>query len=381
MRSVRGLAVAALVAVPLGAAATEAPHDVSSGFACRNCHIAHGGGTGLTSASVNSALCDSCHVSGLAFGFPFTSGQQAVPDVSGTSHSWSALASNLGATPPDPKSASTVVAALGQHLDAGGKLKCSTCHDAHVADTFGGTVHASVQFVTTIARSAGTGTGALQLTSAPAGARAAGYVLRISSASPAQFKISHDGGATWFGYAGTGWAPDTSSGYASGKPFTAGTAVSLDDGVTTVTFLGGTFVVGDTWKSFYVSYPFRRANAQAMCVGCHQDRNQTFQNVEGTGPLAGNLQPVFLGTTYFSHPVDQALNANGRGYDRASNAVLDADGSVQPLYSQSAGVPHPSGGDGNFTNDLVLDAAGNVNCLSCHHPHNADSNSLTVDPR
>jgi hypothetical protein len=342
----------------------------------------HHGGTGLTSASVNSALCDSCHVSGLAFGFPFTSGQQAVPDVSGTSHSWSAPASNLGATPPDPASASSVVAGLGDHLDTGGKLKCSTCHDAHASNLNGGTMHTSFAPGVTIPRTAGGGTGALSLTSAPNGARAAGYVLEISSASPAQFKISHDGGATWFGHAtGIGWAPDTIPGYGSGSPCTVGTAVPLDDGVTTVTFGAGTYVVGDVWKSFYVSYPFARANPQAMCVACHRDRNQTYQNVEGTGPLAGTLQPVALSTTYFSHPVGQALNENGRGYDRASNAILDADGSIQPVYTQDAGMPRPPGGDGNTTNDLVLDAAGKVNCLSCHHPHNADSNSLTVDPR
>jgi predicted CXXCH cytochrome family protein len=380
MRLVTSLAFAAALATPLCASGAEAPHDASKGYSCANCHIAHSAqGAALTKSSVNSALCDSCHAAGLAFGFPFTSSQQAVPDTSGTSHSWSALASNLGATPPDPSSANTVTAALGRHLDAGGKLKCSTCHDAHQADPYGGTVHASVSWATNISTTAGTGTGTLQLVSTPAGARAAGYVIKISGSN--QFKVSHDNGSTYFGFNGTGWAPDSTAGYGGGKPFTPGTAVSLDDAVTLVRFSSAGSFTSQVWKNFYVSYPFPRASAPTMCVSCHQDRNQTYQNVEGTSLTLPNLQPVLLSTTYLSHPVGQALNANGRGYDRASNALLDADGSIQPAYAQAAGGPFPAGGDGNYTNDLVLDGSGNVNCMSCHHPHNADSNSLTVDPR
>jgi hypothetical protein len=377
MRLLRFLALAAVVAAPLGAAALEVPHDASKGFTCTNCHLAHAMGLGLTKNSVNSALCDSCHVAGLAFGFPFTSPQQAVPDTSGTSHSWSALASNRGATPPDPASADTVTAGLGQHLDTGAKLMCSTCHEVHKATLFGGTAHASVAWATNIPTTAGSGSGTLQLTGAPPGAKAASYVLKISGTN--QFKISHDKGATWFGWNGTSWAPDSTTGYTGGKPFTSGIAVTLDDGVTLVTFTGS--FASQVWAYFYVSYPFPRARPAAMCVSCHKDRVQTYQNVEGSNLTLPSLQPVLLSTTYLSHPVEQGLNENGRGYDRASNALLDADGSFQPSYAQTAGQPLPAGGDGNPTNDLVLDGAGHVNCLSCHHVHNADSNSLTVDPR
>jgi len=77
---------------------------------------------------------------------------------------------------------------------------------------------------------------------------------------------------------------------------------------------------------------------------------------------------VTLGTTVFSHPVGHALNANAKGYDR-TGGILDAHGGLQ------------SAGDGNRTNDLETGTGGAVTCLTCHHPHNADSNSLTVDPR
>jgi hypothetical protein len=68
-----------------------------------------------------------------------------------------------------------------------------------------------------------------------------------------------------------------------------------------------------------------------------------------------------------SHPVGQALNANGRGYDRT--VPLDANGAVQGSGSQ----------DGLAANDLRLDATGLVQCTTCHAVHYAPSNSL-YDP-
>jgi predicted CXXCH cytochrome family protein len=351
-------AIAVLAAARLASAA-EAPHDATQGFDCSSCHMVHKSlGTGLTKNSANSALCDSCHSASTNFGFPWTSSMQAQSGVAGSAHSWTAPASNLGATPPDPGSATTLIRDMGTHLDTGGKLKCSTCHDVHNADGAGGTAHASVALGAPLSRTAGTGAGSLSLTSVPAGAKAFGYVIKLATVTT--FLVSHDNGITYFGWNGSAWV----SGLGTGKTFTAGTPVTLDDNRTTVTFTAGN-VAGDTWQKFYVSYPFLRGDAATMCVSCHQNRNQTFQNVEGTGPIAGNGQAVTLGTTYFSHPVNQPMNANGHGYDRT--IILDADGSTTT--------------DGNPTNDLVVNASGNVTCMSCHHPHNADSNSLTVDPR
>jgi predicted CXXCH cytochrome family protein len=353
--------IAAVLVVALAASAAESPHDATMGYGCASCHIAHQSlGTGLTKNNVNSVLCDSCHSTYAPdFGFSWPSSAQAQAGAAGSSHSWTALASNLGATPPDPNSATTLIKALGQHLDAGGKLKCSTCHDTHNSDANGGTVHTSVTLGATITKTVGGATGTLALTNVPAGAKAFGYVIKAATATT--FLISHDNGTSYFGWNGSTWV----AGLGTGKTFTSA-PVTLDDGLTQVTFTG-TPGVGDTWQKFFVSYPFLRGDGPTMCISCHQNRNQTWRNVEGLDNLAGTGQAITLGQTYFSHPVNQGLNANNRSYDQT--AILDADGSLQ------------GAGETNPTNDLVLNAAGNVTCMSCHYPHNADSNSLTVDPR
>ena len=61
------------------------------------------------------------------------------------------------------------------------------------------------------------------------------------------------------------------------------------------------------------------------------------------------------------------LDTNAKGYDRAT--PLDGNGADQGA----------AGADSNPTNDLPLDGSGNVQCLSCHAVHYADSNTLTVD--
>lgn len=358
MARVRILVVALLLAAPLGAAAVDEPH--ASPLGCSNCHLGHNApGGALTSVNGNFNLCQSCHTNPQytgRFGFPWVAGDQAVPGTSGTSHSWSAPATNLGATAPSAGSADPAEAVMARHL-AGGNLQCSTCHDPHQADLYAwrGTQHAAA-----VTKAQGSGTGTLTLGTPAAAAAPKGYRIRIvlgGAAGTATFQVSNDNGASWFGWNGASWE----AGNANGR--LTGSAVQLTDGANvTVTFAGATaasFVGGatpDTW-SFYVSYPFLQADNTdgRMCVTCHRDRDQRWQDVEGG-----------TGMTVFSHPVDQALNANGKGYDRA--APVDVNGLAQ-------------GTDGNSSNDLVLSATGKVTCLTCHHPHNADSNSLTPDAR
>lgn len=381
MRLGRFLAGALSLAAPVAAVAADAPHDrswsgVGGAIDCQSCHVAHvAPGGSLTRQAGNFNLCQSCHLNLSSFGFPWAVGHQASPGSGGRSHRWDAVATNLGATQPNPASADPVEAAMGTHLD-GNKLQCSTCHDPHQADVNAtdATAHTSIALNTNIGRTAGTGTGTLQLTGVPAGARAAGYVIKISGATA--FKISHDNGLTYFGYNGTltpRWAADSTAGYASGKAFVSGTPVTLDDELTQVTFTGTFDAVApeDVFASFYVSYPFLQADntASRMCATCHRDRDMRWQDVEGgnANGIAGGVKTVSLGTTVFHHPVGQAL---AKSYDRAPATILDADGSAQSGATE-----------GRRTNDLVLGAGGVVSCMTCHHPHNADSNSLTEDPR
>jgi len=368
----RFLAVVLVAGAPLLAAATDAPHDASQGSAdCQGCHFGHNAqGASLTSKDGNFTLCQSCHSNYTRFGFPWNDTDQATPGVGGRSHRWDALATNYGATAPDPNSTNPAEAAMGKRLD-GGKLQCSTCHDQHQADIYRGTPRITVPLNTSIAHT-GASTGTLQLTSVPANANAAGYVIKISAANA--FKISHDGGISFFGYNNTltpKWAAESTTGYSAGYSFTPPATVPLDDGVTLVTFGSGTFVAGDQFASFYISYPFLRADNtdSKMCLICHKDRDLRWQDVEGAsgGKLGTNIQ---LGTTVFSHPVGNVLGANGHAYDRTAVTMLDADGTAQQ-----------GGTEGNTTNDLRLGTGGIVHCMTCHHPHNADSNSTTTDPR
>ncbi len=380
----RMLAVVAL-ALPLVARATEAPHNLSNPYEATNCvacHMLHNapGGT-LTAVAGNPNLCQSCHspvgVGGPSgHGFPWTNGDQATPGK-GRSHRWDAPATNLGATPP---AAGTP---MGDNL-SNGSLICSTCHDPHSNAAGAGTAQYSSlgRNVPTTPTSGGTGR-TLAITTLSATAPAKGYLVQLvqgGSLAAGLFKLSYDNGTSWFGCSpGTASYPPTyATSDAPNTPTTTNAcqtaaSVPLDSaGNVVVAFAVTTsFSVGDKW-SFYVGYPYlRMANSEGeMCVSCHQDRNHAWQDVEGgtaNGVAGGRLASVTLGTTTFSHPVAQGLNANGRSYDRA--APLDANGATQAT------------GDGNTSNDLVLSPTSNVTCLTCHHPHNADSNSLTVNPR
>ena len=360
MSRVRILAVTLLLAAPLAASASDAPHE--SDALCSNCHLGHNAtGGSLTKESGNFSLCQSCHLGkGPTFGFDWAEGDQAVPGTSGRSHSWSANAANLGATPPSVASVDPGEVEMAKRLDDAGTLQCSTCHDQHQSDAMP-VAGRGTQHVSTVIPNE-TGTGAITVITPAAGATANAYRIEITAAgsqTTAKFRLSNDKGLSWRGCSSPGnyvtYVPSPSN------ACTAAATVQLNDGANvSVSFAAGTYNVGDRWD-FHVTYPFLRAdNTDAkMCVTCHRDRHQSHQNVEGIGPIV-------FGTTEFSHPVGEALNANSNGHDLA--APLDTNGDTQ------------AAGDGNKTNDLVL-SSNTVTCLTCHHPHNADSNSLTDDAR
>lgn len=364
MRWTSLLAACLALAAPLVAGAADAPHEIPDN--CDNCHRGHNSqGAGLTNTAGTFNLCDSCHKVNHNFGFPWTPEiDQAVPGVSGRSHRWDADATNLGATPPDPSSSNATARTLAGRLD-NGKLRCTTCHDAHQADVQPSSGRGQ-QFVSAVVKT-GLGTGAMTLLQ-PVGtvSAAKAYILEVvagSTEADATFKLSNDGGKSWWGcssptvYTYVAWST------APTNPCRVGADVPLNDPTPAnvrVAFGTGTYVAGARWK-FYVSYPFLRADNTdaAMCTACHQDRNMTSENVHAAPgvPHAGTGETIVPGTTVFHHPVNEVLAA----------APLDADGSSQP-------------GDGIASNDLALGSGNRVTCLTCHRVHNADSNSLSADP-
>ncbi len=153
-----------------------------------------------------------------------------------------------------------------------------------------------------------------------------------------------------------------------------GLPVTLDSGVEVV-FTGpaaGDFVVGEQWELFG-TWPFLRATldsgdinaVEKFCRDCHRSWVMTHD----TDLVAGGGVETWDGN-FKSHPVGVGLNANLRDYDRTQ--PLDGNG-----VAQSAGASPDV--DSNASNDLALDSAGNVQCLTCHSVHYADSNTKTVD--
>lgn len=350
MRLQKLFAAAAVVALFGSARAIDAPHDGSfSSGSCDSCHKLHSstGGT-LTGYNSNNDACITCHNtspslgSNNQLGLPWDTLQdQAVPGTGGQHHRWDAAAVSAlyGAKLP------TNVEMLNRI--AGGTLQCATCHDPHadVSSFAPGSVHSSMPFGVDTNNTSGSGLGKLRVVSVGAGAPTFGYRVRIDA--PGQALVSRNFGKaspTWFGPI----------------PYTLNTPFSVD---TVSLVLSGAPAAGDYWD-FYVSYPhLRQTNvADAMCVQCHADRVQS-HTVVGAQTTDG--------TTFLSHPVGAGvtLGANGGGYDLTPATMLDATGVAQVT------------GDGNRTNDLVLDGGTTMRCTTCHAPHNADSNSLTVDLR
>jgi hypothetical protein len=363
MRTTRvPLAALLALALPALASALDAPHDKSYlPGNCQECHQLHNAlGSSLTSQVTITDACQSCHSThggaNHRLGFPWTSTDQAVAGVSGVHHRWDAAAVNaaVGAVAPnDPEMAKRVIA---------GKLECTVCHNQHAANkAYSPATSMNTSFAVGTAygeTNAAGGTATLTLQSADsATAVPRGYRVQVISAT--SVAVSHDAGLSWWkptSNTGAAWVADTAT--PVGGPFSTAVDLAMDDPAIKIRLTAGASN-GDYWD-FYVSFPMLRSPnlSGSICLTCHQDRAQGHAYVEAND----------TGAKVFSHPVGEALNANARAYDRA--IPLDADGGDQGVT-----------GDSNATNDMLLGPGGVVGCTSCHAPHNADSNSLTVDPR
>ncbi len=346
---------------PAWAGAMDAPHDQTfTNDNCNNCHALFVvDGTKVDS----NAGCVACHNSlpSSSHGFPWLSSDQATPGESGNQHSWTGAAVNAryGARYP------TNMAIANKLVN--GRLQCATCHDPHhaAAQNAPGSRHTSIPIGFAVDEMGGPAAGTARMTLVDPGTAAKGYRIKIQTANAGggTFVISHDFGLatpSWFNWSGSAWVPGTVSG--PGKPYANGANVALNDPAVAVRFTAG--AVADNYWDFYVSYPFLRVTnvEDAFCRQCHFDRFMSSVRVRGAEAHV-NLRPD--GVRRFSHPVNEALGSNGKGYDRTLATVLDANGAAQPA------------GDGNATNDLSFHAGGVVRCTTCHAVHNADSNSLT----
>lgn len=337
--------------------ATDPPHTISptTYIDCVSCHTPHGSqGSTLTASAGNVNLCQSCHnPSGVASNCSIETIDFAVVGYRGTSHAVDAPVVNpqYGANAPLNTNLSKKIYE--------GNIICSTCHDQHSSDTTAiSTNRAGTQKVSSILHTAGSGTATVSIDSVSSVASQKSYLIEITSGGTtgvAKFKLSNDNGTTWWGFDGSNWVAYTSS--PDNSRTTSVTAIYLNDSNNvSVTFsASGSFVVGDRFY-FYISYPFLRTslddgdnvNGTKLCRDCHRDWTMDYNAVENyDGTLKG-------------HPVGITMNANGRNYDRA--IPLDGDGSSN---------------DGISSNNLILDSSQDIQCLTCHSVHYADSNSQT----
>jgi nitrate/TMAO reductase-like tetraheme cytochrome c subunit len=307
------------------------------------CHAPHVDFESLYVAASNANICQSCHnESGMASALPMLTPDTAVPHAGGFHHAWGVPAENAaaGATPPaDAEMAQRIMQS---------QVVCSTCHNQHFAvSTMGGTPRISPSEKITAL-----GPGAMTSGGTFSGPRGVWYLIEIDgegSQATATFRWSKDVGISW-----------RDSGVDCGD----GADVPLDDGVV-VRFSGtgpADFQITEKWQ-FDAAWPFLRATLDSgdnsggdrFCRDCHGSWTMDHTSVE-----------TYDGSPK-GHPVGIPLNANGRGYDRVT--PLDGNGAVQGSGQA----------DSNASNDLQLDYAGRVQCLSCHGVHGADSNSLTED--
>lgn len=361
------LAVAALAVL-----AADDPHSGTFNVGCSKsagaqfCHADHtaaGLQALLPTAGGNANLCRSCHTasSGLAQRFPMETMSPAdVVTNTGSSHAWNVPSTNANAGAGAPTNPQMLVRLDPPYT---GSITCSTCHNQHLnAPSAVTTGTAGTQWTGTVTHTQGTGTGTVSL-SYTATASPKGYLVEIvetgGAAGTAKFRLSNDGGVSWWGYSAGAWVA-----YAAGNArLTSTSPIALNDGANaTVTFAGataGSFVLAPTPDRFrsYVSYAFLRA---PLDTGTNAAGNRFCRDCHSTWAMDHTAVHTYDGTMK-QHPVGITLNANGGNYDRTS--VLDGNGALQSV------------GDGNPSNDLKLAPDGTIQCYTCHGTHHSPGNT------
>ncbi|BDG07395.1 cytochrome c3 family protein [Anaeromyxobacter paludicola] len=355
------------IALAVATRALDAPHDATTtpAVGCTSCHVAHDApGGSLTGVAGNANLCFSCHNSGIGarLGFPWVPGDQAVPGGGGLSHRWDATAVNptYGARMP-------ANAEMAKRITAnGGAINCSVCHDQHdnLSNGTGATLHSSIG-IGVPQRANSTPYANLQVASVSASAAPKGYLVKVTVGGvigAAKFQYSNDNGITF-----------------NGTDLVTSASPVATDSQLSVSFTGtGSLVANaDLWR-FYVSYPFLRASnaASAMCEDCHADRVQSADCVEGSAsamqPGGGTINCTAGTGKVFSHPSGPGVTMNASSVRYSSTAglqVLDPSGAIQASTTSTASFRF----FGTSSNEL--------RCMTCHYPHNSDSNALTEDYR
>jgi len=310
--------------------ATDPPHNIATANSygalnyCSTCHKIHGGvGGTLTTVSGNTNLCLSCHVTGgLATNKAFAASDQAVPaalslvgsTAGGTSHRWDS--------------------------SAAGRLIKGT------PNTSTGTITPSGDYT---------------------GAYAATIKIQVLA-----------GGTT--GNATVSWSQTTNGTATFGGATTITTSTTAQalgtTGVSIAFSSTGTFVLNDIFYLYVRPDLVNPTSAmsthleggKAMCSTCH---DQHLQALAPFDPLAS--QTYTAGTTNNRHFQRVANDTGSLCGDCHSARNVGKGGTSHPVHVNLASAPNTK----TPSASLVLNAAGNVECLSCHDIHKAPATTPT----
>jgi predicted CXXCH cytochrome family protein len=310
--------------------ATDPPHNIATANSygalnyCSTCHKIHGGvGGTLTTVNGNTNLCLSCHVTGgLATNKAFAASDQAVPatqslvgsTAGGTSHRWDS--------------------------SAAGRLIKGTPNSS------AGTITPSGDYT---------------------GAYAATIKLQVLT-----------GGAT--GTATVAWSQTTNGTATFGGATTITTSTTAQalgtTGVSITCSSTGTFAANDVFY-LYVrpdlviptsAMSTHLEGGKAMCSTCHD------QHLQVNAPFDPAASPTYTaGTTSNRHFQRVANDTGSLCGDCHAPRNVGKGGTSHPVHVNLASAPNTK----TPSASLALNAAGNVECLTCHDIHKAPATTPT----